>query len=181
LIVPRLKEKYTKEIAPKMMEQFGFKNVLEVPRISKIVINVGLGEAAADKKLIDTVVDEMARITGQRPVVTKAKKAVAGFKIRKDSPVGCKITLRKARMYEFLDRFINVALPRIRDFRGLNANSFDGNANYSLGVNEQSIFPEIDVDGIQLVHGMDITIVTTAKKREEGYELLKFFGFPFKR
>jgi len=163
-MTPRLKEKYTKEIVPKMMERFGFKNALEVPRVSKIVVNVGLGEAAADKKLIDIVVKEMAEITGQRPTVTKAKKAVAGFKIRKDSPVGCKITLRRQRMYEFLDRLLNVALPRIRDFRGVSANSFDESANYSLGITEQGIFPEIDVDRLQLVHGMDITIVTTAKK-----------------
>ena len=180
-MAPRLKEKYKNEIVPKMMERFGFKNALEVPRISKIVVNVGLGEAAADKKLIDVVVKDMAQITGQRPTVTKAKKAVAGFKIRKDSPVGCKVTLRRAHMYEFLDRLVNVALPRIRDFRGVRANSFDGSANYSLGITEQGIFPEIDVDKIQLVHGMDITVVTTAKKREEGYELLNLFGFPFKR
>jgi len=180
-MTPRLKEKYVKEIVPKMMERFGFKNVLGVPRISKIVVNVGLGEAVADKKLIDGVVKEMAQITGQRPVITKAKKAVAGFKIRKGVPIGCKTTLRRARMYEFLDRFVNVALPRIRDFRGVSAKSFDGDANYSLGISEQGIFPEIDVDKVQLVHGMDITVVTTTKKRDESYELLSLFGFPFKR
>ncbi len=180
-MAPRLKEKYKKEIVPKMMERFGFKNALEVPRISKIVVNVGLGEAVADKKLLDVVVKEMAQITGQRPVITKAKKAIAGFKIRKDLPVGCKVTLRRAHMYEFLDRLLNVALPRIRDFRGVPRNSFDGSANYSFGISEQGIFPEIDTDEVRLVHGMDITIVTTAKKREEGYELLNLFGTPFKR
>ena len=180
-MVPRLNEKYKKEIVPKMMERFGFKNILEVPHISKIVVNVGLGEAVQDKKLLDVVAKEIAQITGQSPVITNAKKAIAGFKIRKGQAVGCKITLRRARMYEFLDRLINVALPRIRDFRGVPGNSFDANANYSLGINEQSIFPEIDVDKIQLVHGMDITIVTTAKKREEGYELLSLFGMPFRK
>ena len=180
-MAPRLKEKYKKEIVPKMMERFGFKNALEVPRISKIVVNVGLGEALEDKKLLDGVVREIAQITGQRPAVTKAKKAIAGFKIRKGSAVGCRVTLRRERMYEFLDRLLNVALPRIRDFRGVPQDSFDASANYSLGINEQGIFPEIDVDKIQLVHGMDITIVTTAKKREEGYELLNLFGMPFKR
>lgn len=177
----RFKERYKKEIVPKMMDRFGFKNTLEVPRISKIVVNVGLGEAVADTKLLDAVVEEMARIAGQRPVITKAKKAIAGFKIREGSAVGCKVTLRRDRMYEFLDRLLNVALPRIRDFRGVPANSFDGGANYSLGIDEQSIFPEIDVDKIHMVHGMDITIVTTAKRKEEAYELLNLFGMPFRR
>ncbi len=178
---PRLLERYAKEIVPKMMEKFGFKNPLAVPRLEKIVVNVGLGEASQDKKIMDTVVQEMAQITGQRPVVTKAKKAIAGFKIRKGSLVGCKVTLRKKRMYEFLDRLINVALPRIRDFQGLPSDSFDERGNYSFGIEEQGIFPEIDIDKIELVHGMDIVIVTTAKNSREGLELLRLFGMPFKR
>jgi len=178
---PRLKERYKSEVTPRMMERFGFKNIFEVPRVTKIIINVGLGEAVQNKGLLDNVMKEIALISGQKPVATIAKKAIAGFKIRKDAPVGCKVTLRKARMYEFLDRLINVAIPRIRDFRGLNNASFDGQGNYSLGITEQGIFPEIDVDKIQLVHGMDITIVTTAKNKDESLELLRFFGMPFKR
>lgn len=178
---PRLLERYKKEIAPKMMEKFGFKNVYEAPRLKKIVVNVGLGEAAQDKKLLDGVVEEMALITGQRPTVTTAKKAIAGFKIRKGSLVGCKITLRRSRMYEFLDRLINVALPRIRDFRGVPANSFDESGNYSLGITEQGIFPEIDIDKIGMPHGMDITIVIKGKNKKESFELLNFFGMPFMR
>jgi len=178
---PRLQERYKSEVTPRMMERFGFKNIFEVPRVTKIIINVGLGEAVQNKGLLDNVMKEIALISGQKPVATIAKKAIAGFKIRKDAPVGCKVTLRKARMYEFLDRLINVAIPRIRDFRGLNNASFDGQGNYSLGITEQGIFPEIDVDKIQLVHGMDITIVTTAKNKDESLELLRFFGMPFKR
>ncbi|MBL7155932.1 MAG: 50S ribosomal protein L5 [Candidatus Omnitrophica bacterium] len=180
-MTPRLLERYKKEITPKMMEKFGFKNTLQVPRLKKIVINVGLGEAAQDKKLIDGVIKEIATIAGQMPTATTAKKAIAGFKIRKGSSVGCRVTLRRSRMYEFLDRLINVALPRIRDFRGVSADSFDGGGNYSLGITEQGIFPEIDVDKIGMVHGMDITIVITAKNKDESFELLKFFGMPFKR
>lgn len=180
-MTPRLLERYKKEITPKMMEKFGFKNTLQVPRLKKIVINVGLGEAAQDKKLIDGVIKEIATIAGQTPTATTAKKAIAGFKIRKGSSVGCRVTLRRSRMYEFLDRLINVALPRIRDFRGVSADSFDGGGNYSLGITEQGIFPEIDVDKIGMVHGMDITIVITAKNKDESFELLKFFGMPFKR
>jgi len=180
-MVPRFAEKYRKEIVPKMMEKFGFKNIYIVPRLVKIVLNVGLGEAAQDKKLIDGVMKSMADITGQKPAVTRAKKAIAGFKIRKDSLMGCKVTLRRARMYEFLDRFINVALPRIRDFRGVPASSFDERGNYSLGITEQGIFPEIEIDKIQMVHGMDITIVTTATKKDTAFELLSLFGMPFKR
>lgn len=178
---PRLQEKYKKEIAPKMMERFGFKNTLSVPRLSKIVINVGFGEAAQDKKLIEGVADGIARIAGQRPALTTAKKAVAGFKIRKGSVVGCRVTLRRARMYEFLDRLINVALPRIRDFRGVPNSSFDGHGNYSFGITEQSVFPEIDMDKVQTVHGMDITIALTAAKKDEATELLKLFGMPFRK
>jgi large subunit ribosomal protein L5 len=177
----RLQETYRKEIVPKMMEKFGLKNAYEVPRLTKIVINVGLGEAAQDKKLLDGVMKNMADITGQKPAVTRARKAIAAFKIRKDLALGCKITLRRARMYEFLDRLINVALPRIRDFRGVPAGSFDESGNYSLGITEQGIFPEIDIDKIQLVHGMDITIVTTAKGKGRARELLNLFGMPFKR
>jgi len=178
---PRLLERYKAEIVPKMMEKFGFKNAYQVPRLTKIVINVGLGEAVQDKKLLDVVVEETALITGQRPTETMTKKAIAGFKIRKGLPVGCKVTLRKIKMYEFLDRLVNVALPRIRDFRGLPNHSFDEAGNYSFGIQEQGIFPELDVDKIQMVHGMDISIITTAKTKKESMELLTFFGMPFKR
>ena len=180
-MIPRLLERYKNEIIPKMTEKFGYKNMLAVPRLEKIVLNIGLGEAAADKKFMDVAQAELAQITGQRPVVTTAKKAIAGFKIRKGSLVGCKVTLRRLKMYEFLDRLANVALPRIRDFRGIPADSFDGNGNYSFGITEQGIFPEIEIDKIQMVHGMDIAIVTTAKTKEEGFELLSLFGMPFKR
>ena len=180
-MAPRLQERYRNEIAPKMMEILGFKNIHEVPRLKKIVINVGLGEAAEDKKLIDGAIKEIAQITGQRPAATRAKKAVAGFKIRKGSFVGCRVTLRRARMYEFLDRLINVALPRIRDFRGVSPDSFDENGNYSMGITEQGIFPEINIDKIQASHGMDITIVSNSRNRKEGFELLNLFGMPFKR
>ncbi len=178
---PRLLERYKVEIVPKMMEKFGFKNIYQVPRLTKIVINVGLGEAVQDKKLLDVVVEEIALITGQRPTETMTKKAIAGFKIRKGLPVGCKVTLRKIKMYEFLDRLVNVALPRIRDFRGLPNHSFDEAGNYSFGIQEQGIFPELDVDKIQMVHGMDISIITTAKTKKESMELLTLFGMPFKR
>jgi large subunit ribosomal protein L5 len=161
------------------MKIFGYKNKLQVPAVSKIVINVGLGEATQDIKLLDAAQNEIAAITGQKPVVTKAKKAIANFKIRKGSPVGCKVTLRKAMMYEFLDRLISVSIPRIRDFRGLPSASFDQHGNYSFGLDEQGIFPEVDADKIMKVHGMDITIVTTAKTAKETYELLRLFGMPF--
>ncbi|UCD55192.1 MAG: 50S ribosomal protein L5 [Candidatus Omnitrophota bacterium] len=180
-MVLRLLEKYKNDIVPKMAEKFGFKNIYEVPRLVKIVINVGLGEAAHDKKVLDGVMRDIAEITGQKPAFTKARKAIAGFKIRKGSLIGCKVTLRRARMYEFLDRLINVALPRIRDFRGVSADSFDESGNYSLGITEQGIFPEIEIDKIQMVHGMDIAIVTTAKNRTEAFELLNLFGMPFKK
>ena len=178
---PRLVEMYRKEIAPKLLERFGLKNVYQAPRLVKIVVNVGLGEASQDKKILEGVMQEMAEITGQKPAATRAKKDIAGFKIRKGSLVGCKVTLRKARMYEFLDRLINVSIPRIRDFRGLSPNSFDENGNYSFGILEQGIFPEIEIDRIKMPHGMDITMVTTAKTKDEGLELLKLFGMPFKR
>jgi len=180
-MVPRLFEKYNKEIAPAIKEKFSFKSIYQVPKLNKIVLNVGLGEASQDKKYLDGVVAEMATISGQKPVVTKAKKAIAGFKIRKGSLVGCKVTLRKTRMYEFLDRLVNIALPRIRDFRGVSSKSFDEKGNYSFGITEQGIFPEIDVDKIQLVHGMDITIAIKANSKEESHELLSRFGMPFKR
>lgn len=176
---PRLRERYRNEIAPEMMKVFGYKNRYQVPSLQKIVINVGLGEASQDIKLLDSCQDQIAAITGQKPVVTKAKKAIANFKIRKGSAIGCKVTLRRAVMYEFLDRLISVAIPRIRDFRGLPSNSFDQHGNYSFGLNEQSIFPEIDADKIMKVHGMDITIVTSAKTAKEASELLKLFGMPF--
>ena len=178
---PRLLERYKTDITPKMMERFGFKNIHEVPRVKKIVVNVGLGEASEDKKVMDDVMQELAQITGQRPAATTAKKAIAGFKIRKGSLVGCRVTLRRRHMYEFLDRLINVALPRIRDFRGVSADSFDEKGNYSLGITEQGIFPEIEIDKIKMVHGMDITIVMTAKNAQEGRELLRFFGMPFRK
>lgn len=180
-MIPRMQEKYRTEIVPKMMETFGFKNVYQVPHITKVVVNIGLGEAVADKKIMDGVAEELGRITGQKPLITLAKKDIANFKIRKGVIVGCKVTLRKAIMYEFLDRFINVALPRIRDFRGVSGKSFDESGNYSMGITEQGIFPEIDVDKIQMVHGMDITIVTNGKNKKESFELLRLFGMPFKR
>lgn len=179
MTTPRLLERYRKEIAPEMMKAFHYKNSMEVPRLSKIVINVGLGEATQDIKFLDACVSEIAMITGQKPVVTKAKKAIANFKIRRGSSVGCKVTLRRARMYEFLDRMISVAIPRIRDFRGLPTTSFDQGGNYAFGLNEQLIFPEIDVDKVTKIHGMDIIICTTAKTKDEAFELLRLIGMPF--
>lgn len=179
VITPRLLERYRSEIVPEMMKAFGYKNRLEVPRLDKIVINVGLGEATQDIKFLESAANEVALITGQKPVITKAKKAIANFKIRRGSAVGCKVTLRRAIMYEFLDRLIAVAIPRIRDFRGLSPDSFDGQGNYSFGLNEQVIFPEVDVDKMVKVHGMDITINTTAGTAKESFELLRLFGMPF--
>ena len=168
---PRLLEAYRKTIVPDMMKAFGYKNSMQVPKLQKIVINVGLGEATQDIKLLDAAQNELGLITGQKPVVTKAKKAIASFKIRKGSPIGCKVTLRRARMYEFLDRLISVSIPRIRDFRGLPLTSFDQGGNYAFGLNEQLIFPEVDVDKVAKIHGMDIIICTTAKTRDEAFEL----------
>ncbi|MBU0881722.1 MAG: 50S ribosomal protein L5 [Candidatus Omnitrophica bacterium] len=179
MAAPRLLERYRSEISQELMKLLGYKNKYAVPRLTKIVINIGLGEAAADIKFLDAAQQELAMITGQKPVVTKAKKAIANFKIRKGSSIGCKVTLRKAMMYEFLDRLISVVIPRIRDFRGLSLKSFDGTGNYSFGLNEQSIFPEVDADKITKVHGMDITVVTTAKTEKETYEFLKLIGMPF--
>ena len=179
VITPRMLERYRSEIIPEMMKIFGYKNKLEVPKLKKIVINVGLGEATQDIKFLDSAVSEIAMITGQKPVTTKAKKAIANFKIRRGSSIGCKVTLRRTMMYEFLDRMIAVAIPRIRDFRGLSPDSFDMHGNYSFGLNEQVIFPEIDADKIVKVHGMDITINTTAGTAKESFELLRLFGMPF--
>jgi large subunit ribosomal protein L5 len=176
----RLQQLYQDEIAGKLKEKFGFKSVMEVPRITKITVNMGVGEAVGDKKIMDFAVGDLTKITGQKPIVKNARKSVAAFKIRDGWPVGCKVTLRRERMYEFLDRLINVAIPRIRDFRGLNARSFDGRGNYSLGVKEQIIFPEVDYDKIDALRGMDITITTTAKNDEQGRALLEAFRFPFK-
>ena len=178
---PRLLETYRKAIVPEKMKAFGYNNSMQVPRLQKIVINVGLGEATQDIKLLEAAQNELAAITGQKPVTTRAKKAIANFKIRKGSAIGCKVTLRRVMMYEFLDRMISVAIPRIRDFRGLPADSFDGAGNYSFGLNEQVIFPEVDVDKVTKVHGMDITIVSTARNKQEAFELLKLFGMPFKK
>lgn len=180
-MIPRLLDRYRNEIVPDMMKRFNFKNPYRVPRLTKIVVNVGLGEAVQDKRLLDNVAEGLAMITGQRPAVTRAKKAIAGFKIKKGALVGCKVTLRRARMYEFLDRLINIAIPRIRDFRGLNPNSFDEHGNYTFGITEQVIFPEIDMDKVQIIHGMDITIASSARNKEEGFELLRLFGMPFRR
>ena len=176
----RLKEKYEREVVKSMMEKFNYKNVMEVPKLEKVVINMGLGEAAQNPKVIDFAVNDLMTITGQRPVVTKAKKSIAGFKLRKGMGIGVKVTLRGKRMWDFVDKLINVALPRVRDFRGVSQKSFDGRGNYNLGVKEQLIFPEIDYDKIDKVRGMDICIVTTAKTDEEAGELLKLLGMPFK-
>lgn len=178
---PRLKERYQQEIAPQLVEQLGLRNVLEAPQLEKIVVNMGVGEGSQDAKVLDAAIEDLAIITGQKPSMTRARKSVAGFKIRAGMSIGCKVTLRGARMYEFLDRLLSTALPRIRDFRGLPATSFDGRGNYTLGVDEQLIFPEIDYDKVQKIRGMDITIVTTAKDDDSAYALLKALGFPLKQ
>ncbi len=177
----RLQEQYQSTIVPALKEKLGLANVMEVPRITKITLNMGVGEAIADKKILENAVGDMTAIAGQKPVVTKARKSVAGFKVREGFPIGCKVTLRRERMYEFLDRLISIAIPRIRDFRGLSPKAFDRQGNYSLGVQEQIIFPEIDYDRVDAVRGMDITITTTARTPEEGRALLEAFNFPFKR
>jgi large subunit ribosomal protein L5 len=176
----RLKDFYKDTVVKAMTEQFGYKSAMEVPRIEKITLNMGVGEAVADKKVMENAVDDMQRIAGQKPIVTKAKKSVAAFKIRDDYPVGCKVTLRRERMYEFLDRLVTVAIPRIRDFRGISAKSFDGRGNYNMGVKEQIIFPEIEYDKIDALRGMNITITTTAKTDDEARALLSAFSFPFR-
>lgn len=177
---PRLKSKYSKEIVPAIAKQFQYKSPMQVPRLEKICINQGLGIAVADKKIIDSAIVEMTTITGQRAVSTRSKKDISNFKLRKNMPIGVRVTLRGDKMYEFLDRLIAVALPRIRDFKGVNDKGFDGSGNYTLGVSEQIIFPEISIDKVSRILGMDITFVTTAKTNEEGYALLKEFGIPFK-
>lgn len=176
----RLKQFYRDTVVKQLMEQFGYKSVMEVPRVEKIVLNMGVGEAVADKKVMENAVADLEKITGQKAIVTKAKKSVASFKIRDGYPVGCKVTLRRERMYEFLDRLVTVAIPRIRDFRGVSAKSFDGRGNYNMGVKEQIIFPEIDYDKIDVLRGMNITITTTAKTDEEARALLAAFSFPFR-
>ncbi|MFZ5907725.1 MAG: 50S ribosomal protein L5 [Nitrospirota bacterium] len=178
--MPRLKEKYLKEIVPLMTKEFSYDNVMEVPRLNKIVLNVGLGEAIQNIKLLDAAQKELSMISGQKAVVTKAKKSIAAFKLRKGVPIGCKVTLRGNRMYEFLDRLISVALPRIRDFKGITAKAFDGRGNYALGLKEQFIFPEIDYDKVDMVHGLDVIFCTSAKTDKESKALLRYMGMPFK-
>jgi len=177
----RLHTFYNEDIAPKLKEEFSYANVMEIPKLEKVVINVGVGEAIQDKKSLDTIVQNVALITGQQPVTTKAKKSISNFKLREGMPIGCKVTLRGRIMFEFLDRFINLALPRTRDFQGIPDKSFDGRGNYTVGVKEHTIFPEIDTDKVTKMHGMDITFVTSAKTDEEALALLKHFGMPFKR
>lgn len=175
----RLREAYKSEIAPALMKKFEYKSVMQIPKLDKIVLNVGCGEARDNSKVVDAIINDLSVITGQRPVICRAKKSVANFKLREGMPIGVKVTLRGDKMYEFLDRFFNLALPRVRDFRGINTNSFDGRGNYAMGIKEQLIFPEIDYDKIDAVRGMDIIMVTTAKTDEEGRELLKMLGAPF--
>ena len=177
----RLKEKYLNEIKPEMRKKFGYKNDLQIPKIEKIVINMGVGEAKENSKILDAAISDLEIITGQKAVVTRAKNSVANFKIREGMPIGCKVTLRGDKMYEFADRLINLALPRVRDFRGINPNAFDGRGNYALGIKEQLIFPEIEYDKVDKVRGMDVIFVTTAKTDEEARELLAQFGMPFKK
>jgi len=176
---PRLKSDYEDRIVKAMTEKFGYKNRLEVPRLDKIVVNMGVGEATQDKKKVEQAAEEMEKIAGQKPVITKAKKSIAQFKLREGMPIGCKVTLRRDRMFEFLDRLVTIALPRVRDFRGLNPRSFDGRGNYAMGLKEQIVFPEINYDQIDKVRGMDIIVTTTAKTDEEARELLRLFNFPF--
>lgn len=178
--IPRLKEKYYKEIVPQLMKEYGYTNPLEVPRIEKIVINMGVGEGKEDIKALERASEEIAQITGQKPVIRRAKKSIAAFKLKKGDPIGVMVTLRKDYMYEFLDRFINIAVPRIKDFRGFSTKSFDGRGNYTIGIREQIIFPEVKYEKVEKIRGMNITIVTTAKTDAEAKSLLKAFGFPFR-
>jgi large subunit ribosomal protein L5 len=180
-VVPRLKKLYQEVIIPEMMKKFGYKSVMQAPRLVKIVVNMGVGQATQDPKLLEMAMKELAKITGQQPVIRRARKSISNFKLRAGMAIGCKVTLRRERMYEFLDRLINAAIPRIRDFRGLSDKSFDGRGNYTLGIKEHIIFPEINVDEVERIFGMDITIVTTAKTDEEAYELLRLFGMPFRK
>jgi len=176
----RMNDKYTNDVVPALMKEFGYKNPMQVPRFVKVVVNVGLGEAIQNPKLLDGAVKELGEITGQKPIVRKARKSIAAFKLREGMPVGCCVTLRKDRMWEFMDRLVNVALPRIRDFKGVSGKAFDGRGNYSLGLKEQFIFPEIDYDKVEMVHGLDISFVTTARNDEEGKALLRLMGMPFR-
>ncbi|GBC62655.1 50S ribosomal protein L5 [Desulfonema ishimotonii] len=176
----QLKEMYEKDIVPKLIDRFNYKNIMQVPKLEKIVLNMGLGEAIHNVKLIDSAADEMMMIAGQRPVVTRAKKSIAAFKLREGMPIGCRVTLRHTRMFDFLNKLVNSALPRVRDFRGISGKAFDGRGNYSLGIREHIIFPEIDYDKIDNIKGMNVTIVTTAQTDEEGEALLRLFGMPFK-
>lgn len=178
--MPELATQYKEEIVPKLVEEFNYQSVMAVPKLEKVVVNVGLGDAKEDQKLLDTVVDEIAIITGQKPTITRAKKSVANFKIREGMPIGVKVTLRGNQMYEFLYKVINITLPRIRDFRGVSPKSFDGRGNYSLGIREHTVFPEISVDNVDTVHGLEITIVTSAETDEEAHTLLKMMGMPFR-
>ncbi|GCD11244.1 50S ribosomal protein L5 [Clostridium tagluense] len=175
----RLQEKYENEVVQALMEKFGYKNIMEVPKLEKIVLNMGVGEAKDNSKVLDSAVSDMQIIAGQKPVITRAKKSIANFKLRENMPIGCKVTLRKAQMFEFADKLMNVALPRVRDFRGASSKAFDGRGNYAIGVKEQLIFPEIEYDKIDKIRGMDIIFVTTAKTDEEARELLRFLGMPF--
>ncbi len=177
---PRLADKYTKEVVPALMKKFGYKTIMQAPKLTKICLNRGVNGAVADKKLVDIAVDELSNITGQKAVPTNSKKDISNFKLRKNMPIGAKVTLRGVKMYEFLDRFVSVSLPRVRDFKGVNDKAFDGRGNYTLGITEQIIFPEIDIDKVNKITGMDITFVTTANTNEEAFELLKELGMPFK-
>lgn len=178
--MPRLQKAFRDEIVPKLKKQFGYTSVMQVPKIEKITINMGVGQAAADKKILINAISDLEKITGQKAIMTMAKKSIAGFKIREGWPIGCKVTLRRDKMYEFLDRLITIALPRVRDFRGVSAKSFDGRGNYSLGIKEQIVFPEIDYDKVDTLRGMDITITTSAGTNKEAYALLQAFNFPFR-
>jgi large subunit ribosomal protein L5 len=179
-MISRMRERYRKEVIPVLMKRFGHTNPMAVPRVSKVVVNIGLGEASQNIKLLDVAAQELAQITGQKPIITRAKKSIANFKIRKGMPIGCCVTLRGARMYEFLDRFCNVVLPRVRDFKGLSPNSFDGRGNYTIGLKDQLVFPEIDYTRVDKIKGMNITITTSARNDEEGRELLKMLGMPLR-
>ncbi len=177
---PRLQAHYREKARPVLQEQFSFSNPHQIPRVDKVVLNVGVGEASRDRKLVDSVADELGAITGQKPVITKARKSISNFQLREGMPVGASVTLRRARMWEFLDRFISVTVPRIRDFRGLNTRAFDGRGNYTMGIREQIIFPEVDYDRVKSIHGMNITVVTSTNKDDEAYALLRQLGFPFR-
>lgn len=178
-MTPRLKEKYENEVVKSLMEKFGYKNVMEIPKLEKIVINMGVGEAKDNQKVLESAVSDLTLISGQKPILTRAKKSIANFKLRENMPIGCKVTLRKEKMYEFADKLMNIALPRVRDFRGISSKAFDGRGNYALGIKEQLIFPEIEYDKIDKVRGMDIIFVTSAKTDEEARELLRLLGMPF--